>query len=389
MKRLVEKPVFNLLSDVTHYSSVAVDLALYTLASNDVEAAREVLMIERTIDDYLSEIIAGISLAVRGPSQAGLAIGAVTLAEALDKISDAAADLAGLTLRGLGIHKFVAAASVCCDEIVALVRVRRKPETIRSAVDVLLARKGSEYILAPELDKAVDSDVLVVRGPLEEVEELARTLGDSIYPQLSKGTSALVSAIAGDELSSAILQLKSLARLMLDLAFHSLLYSDKSTAREVLRLEDEADELYIRGLSAAFAAGNPSASDEMVSIAVFMKSMESLADAATLIAGLVTNDMVSELLIETVEEAEEAYVKLLVTEDLAGRSIGELRLEDKGILPVAIRTGSTLILPVPRAYRLNAGDVIIVKYYQGSAVDVLKSLEERGFRVILPGSPEK
>jgi uncharacterized protein with PhoU and TrkA domain len=384
-----ERPVSEVLSLITHYSSVAVDLALYSLASQDIHAAREVLRLERAIDEYIDEIIAGVSLAVRGPSQARLAVGIVLLSEALDKISDASGDLAGMVLKGVPIHKFIGAASVCCGEVVALIKVREKPSNVPSLVGTLLLRRGDEYRLLPELEDIQPGDILIVRGPLEEVEEFARSVGYSIYSQLSIGTPALISAIAGDDLSGAILQMKSLARLMLDLAFHSLLYNDASTAREVVRLEDEADELYMKGLTAAFAAGNPAASEEMASIAVFLKSMESLADAATMIANLVLEDMVSGFLVETVEEAEEAYLKVMITEKLDGKTLGELKLEDKGFLPVALKTSSTLILPVPREYRLRAGDILIVKYYPPETGDVFNELESEGFKVIPPSIQEE
>ncbi|MEB2836602.1 MAG: hypothetical protein GSR80_001773 [Desulfurococcales archaeon] len=388
MKRAAEKPVSELLSLAAHYTSVAVDLALYTLASRDQLAAREVLRLERAIDDYLSDIIAGTALAIRAPSQTGLAIGIVVLAEAFDKISDAAGDLAGLVLRGLPVHKFVSASSVCCGEVVTLVRVNRKPLEMPSLVDLLLLRRDGEYRISPEWSDVREGDIVVIRGPLEEAEEFSRAVGYSIYSQLSRGTPALISAIAGDDLSNAVLQIKSLARLMLDLALHSLLYNDKALAREVLRLEDEADSLYIKGLEAAFAAGNPAASEEMVSIAVFIKSMESIADAATMIANITIEGLVSDFLVETMEEAEEAYLKLLVGEELEGKTINELGLEDDGFLPVAVRSGSTLILPVPRDYKVKAGDLIIVKYYQPEGGDPTEALEAKGYKVIPPGSPE-
>jgi len=382
------EPVFEVLKRLAHYSSIAVDLSLYAIAFRDVRASREVLRIEDTIDGDVSKIVAGTAVAVRAPSQADIAVGAVSLASALDKVSDAAGDLAGMVLRGIPIHKFVAASSVCCGEAVALVKVRAKPSGKPPLIDILLLRRGDRYVLSPSWDEVSVGDTIVVRGPLEEVEELARLVNYSIYSQLSAGTPALISAVAGDDLSAAILQAKSIARLMLDMAFHSLLYNDVWAAREVSRLEDEIDELYYRALGYSYAAGNPSAAEEMVSIAVFLDAMESLADAAASIARLVIDGRVSELLIETVEESEEAYIKLEVTHEAAGRRLAELDLESLGVLPVAIRSRYTAVLPVPRDYTLQAGDVIFAKYYRGEG-DPLESLRPLGLQVIPPERGEE
>ena len=292
-------------------------------------------------------------------------------------------------LRGVPIHKFVAASSVCCGEAVALVKVRRKPEEQPSLIDILLIRRSSSYILSPQWSDVRKGDTIVVRGPLEEVEELARKVGYSIYSQLSTGTAALVSAVAGDDLSASILQIKSLARLMLDLSFHSLLYNDLWAAREVLRLEDEVDSLYYKSLGYAFAAGNPAAADEMVAIAVFLSAMESLADAAASIANLVAEGRVSELLVETVEEAEEAYIKVEATRRLEGRRLGDLDLESIGVIPVVVKGKLAVVLPVPRDYILHSGDILIVKYYKNEEDGVEKQLEDLGFRIIPPETLEE
>jgi uncharacterized protein with PhoU and TrkA domain len=383
-----EEPVFDILLQVSHYASIAVDLALYALAFQDVRAAREVLRIENIIDDDMSRIVAGTAVAIRSPNQADIAVGIVSLASALDKVSDAAGDLAGLVLRGIPIHKFVRASSVCCGEAVALVKVHRKPEHQPSLIDILLARRDGEYILSPSWSDVEEGDTIVVRGPIEELDELARSVGYSIYSQLSSGTPALVAAIAGDDLSSAMLHLKSLARLMLDLAFHSLLYGDLWAAREVLRLEEDADSLYYRAIAYAFAAGDPSAAEEMVSIATFLSSMELIADAASSIANLVVEGRVTEFLVETIEEAEEAYLKLEATSTLEGRKISDLDLESMGVMPVAVRSRDTAILPVPRDYTIRAGDILIIKYYKGED-DVSSRLEGLGFKIIPPEPPEE
>ncbi len=380
--------VRDLVKQAKYYSSIAVDLALYSLASGSRVAALEALRIERIVDGIVGDLIARASLAVRSPDESGLAVSIAGVAMAFDKITDAAGDLAGLVIRGYPVHDYVRGAVNCCGEVIRLIRSSRDMESIEANVDVLLVRRGDTYHLAPETRGIREGDLVVVRGTPEEVAEVARLLEEP-GERAPFREPALLAALAGDELASSLIKMRTLARHMLDLSFHALIYSDASLARLVPELEDEVDTLYHEVLEDSYAASHPSLAREMVSIAIFADAVETLADAATIIARIASDKRLeeySEFLGEAVEEAEEGYARLEATEALDGVPLASLRLPRQGVTVLAVKNGDRWIVPVPQDYRLRRGDIVLVKYYKEAGEEedeeVLSALERAGFRVL-------
>ncbi len=376
---------YDILKALRFYTSIAVDLALYSTAFMDSVAAYEVLRLEDRIDEYYKRLIARIAIAVRSPEDEKLAIGAYELASALDKASDAAGDLASLVLGGRPIHKFVRATINCCGEVISLVEVKRPITRPPSLADLLMLKRGGTYRLAPSWSEVRPGDIIVARGPMDEILDIVREAGGEVAVELLRSTPSWQAAVGGDDFITTLIQVKSVARLMLDLALHSLASNDRQAAAEVLELEDLLDSLYTEALRVSYAVSSPGLAEEYVSVAVFAKSMESIGDAATKIARLVAEGENSEFLERIASEAEEAYVKLEVARGAAGKSVQELGLADMGLTLVALRRGTMWLLPVPGNAVLAEGDVIIAKYYVPDdprvEEEMLARLESLGLRV--------
>ena len=372
---------------IMKYTSIAVDLALYSIAFSDKEAALEVLKLESHIDEDIYKLISKLLLAVRSPSQSPIALGTIRLATALDTASDAAGDLAGMVLKDIPAHRLIRAAVNCCEEVVSLIKLKRPIASQPAIIDVLLAKRENNYLLGPEWDDMKVGDTIIVRGPLEEVEDLAMEAGYDLRFQLKTSAPIVAAAIAGDELSSSILHLKSAARLTLDLAFHALISNDKDLAKEVFKLEDEIDDLYIDVLKKTYGAANPPLAEEYVSLSIFATSMESLGDAAAMIARLIVEGENSDFIALVSGKSEEVFLKLEIGAKVEGRHLASIPLQDLGLIPVAIRRSGLLILPIPLNVELKRGDELIVKYYRpserGMKEKLERILESMGFRVML------
>ncbi|MCE4628339.1 MAG: hypothetical protein F7C34_04235 [Desulfurococcales archaeon] len=369
-----------------HYSSVAVDLALYSLLSEDREAALEVLKVESQIDNIYEELVAKVSIAVRSPDDANIAVAIANIGRALDKVSDAAGDLAGLILRGYPVHDYVKAAVNCCNEIVALLKAKRRVKDIPAIIDLLVVRRGDSYILAPSFHSLEKGDMLVVRGLAEEIEELAGLVGDEEGAKRLSKTSYISVARAGDDLAEGIIRIKSLARSVLDLAFHVLVYGDRSLVSIITELEDEVDYLFHNVLEKSYAASQAGIAREMVSVAVFASTMEQLADSAVQMTRAVEKSGHLTLVEEALEEEEEAFLRVRATSRVAGKTIGELGLSDMGINVIAIGRGGSWIIPVRPDYTLEEGDILLLKYYkpkgEASEERIETQLERMGFEVL-------
>ncbi len=182
-------PVRELLVEMKNLSELMIDLAYSAALFNDKELAEDVLALERHIDtlNYLLDI--EIMVASRGdPRDAEALVGVSTVAAATDKISDAAADIAAIVTRNIGVHPIVGSifekveerlmkATVKEGSIIIGKRIGKLDLAARMGIDVIAIRRNKDWIINPKPDeKILINDVLITRGaPLgtREFKDLA------------------------------------------------------------------------------------------------------------------------------------------------------------------------------------------------------------------------
>ena len=172
------------LTEMKDVSEIMIDLAYSAALFNSHELAEEVLELEKRVD-YLAYIIdMNTMLAARDAEDAKHLIAVTTVAAATNKISDAAADIAAIVLKEIGIHPIVRKAFEQVEE--RLARAIVKPNSIlvkkklgdlelaaKIGVDVIAIRRQREWIIDPsEEERIVEGDVLIVRGAPHGVDEL-------------------------------------------------------------------------------------------------------------------------------------------------------------------------------------------------------------------------
>jgi len=182
-------PVRDLLIEIKDLSELMIDLA-YSAALFDSKAlAEEVLELEERVDTLAYLLDMNVMIAVRDAEDAEHLVGVSAVASAADKISDAAADIAILVIKDIGIHPIVRQVFEKVAE--HLIRVEINPESIlaghsldelelaaRIGVDIIAIRRNKEWIINPkEVEKLDRNDVLIARGAphgIDELEGLAR-----------------------------------------------------------------------------------------------------------------------------------------------------------------------------------------------------------------------
>jgi uncharacterized protein with PhoU and TrkA domain len=172
------------LTEIKDLSEVMIDLAYSAALFNSDELAEEVMELENRVD-YLEYIIdMNTMLAARDADDAKHLTAVTTVATASNKISDAAADIAAIVLKNIGIHPIVRKAFQQVEE--RLGRAIVKPESIlvnkelgdlelaaKIGVDVIAIRRHKEWIIDPkETVKIMDGDVLIARGTPHGIDEL-------------------------------------------------------------------------------------------------------------------------------------------------------------------------------------------------------------------------
>ena len=172
------------LTEMKDLSEIMIDLAYSAALFNSHELAEEVLELEKRVD-YLAYIIdMNTMLAARDAEDAKHLTAVITVAAATNKISDAAADIASIVLKDIGIHPIVRKAFEQVEE--RLARAIVKPNSIlvkkklgdlelaaKIGVDVIAIRRHLEWIIDPsEGERILEGDVLIARGAPHGVDEL-------------------------------------------------------------------------------------------------------------------------------------------------------------------------------------------------------------------------
>ena len=182
-------PVRELLVEMKNLSELMIDLAYSAALYNDKELAEDVLALELHIDTLSYLLGIEIMIASRGdPKDAEALIGVYTVAAATDKISDAAADIAAIVTRNIGVHPIVSSifekveerlmkATVKESSVIVGKRIGKLDLAARMGIDIIAIRRDKDWIINPKgIEKLLLGDILITRGaPLgtKEFKDLA------------------------------------------------------------------------------------------------------------------------------------------------------------------------------------------------------------------------
>jgi uncharacterized protein with PhoU and TrkA domain len=172
------------LTEMKDVSEIMIDLAYSSALFNSHELAEEVMELEKRVD-YLDYIInMNIMLAARDAEGAKHLTAVSTVAAAANKISDAAADIAAIVLKNIGIHPIVRQAFEQVEEQLARAIVKSDSVLVgktlgdlelaaKIGVDVIAIRRRREWKIDPEGEETIwEGDVLIARGAPHGIDEL-------------------------------------------------------------------------------------------------------------------------------------------------------------------------------------------------------------------------
>jgi len=182
------KPVSvrELLTEMKDISELMIDLAYSAALFHSKELAEEVLELE----SYVDKLVYLLNMnATRDAEDAEALLSVTVVANAADKISDAAADMAAIVLKDIGVHPLIRKAFQRVEE--HLTRVKVEPNSFfvdktvgelklapTIGVDIIAIRRGKKWIIDPEDEEVIrEGDILIARGApagIEEFEEAAK-----------------------------------------------------------------------------------------------------------------------------------------------------------------------------------------------------------------------
>src|SRR5208283_581996 len=243
-------PVRELLLEMKNLSELMIDLAYSAALYNDKDLAEDVLALESRVDTLAYLLEMEIMVASRNPREAEEMVGISRVASSTNKISDAAADIAAIVTRNIGIHPIVGEIFEKVEERLMKVTVKPNSAIVKKSieeldlaaemgVDIIAIRRNSDWILNPKkTEKVLQGDILITRGAQSGIEEF-KDLAEGKLAKLNVEERAKF-----EEIVSRFVELKDTSELMLDLAYSSLFLNSKELAEEVELLEERMDQMH-------------------------------------------------------------------------------------------------------------------------------------------------
>ena len=362
------------LAEIKDSSELMVDLAYASVFLADPDLAKEVGRLEERMFDYLRDLRRLAILAARSPEDAEHMAGVLEIASAVEKIGDAAEDIARVVVSGWGIIEDLREDLRHADEIVARVKVRDNAPAVGQSlrelalpvemgVWVIGARRGGEWNLDPDADFVVlADDRVLLKGPEDGVQQARELMGVPAAADDAEGSDIPLYDL--DKAVDLLIEMKNSAEVAVGLAYSSLLFNDRALAAEVTNLERRSDaihdELESWVLRSAQEARNP---DDLRGLIRLAHASEMIFDSAREMTRLVEqgeelHPVIAAALVESDEVGHETVVAPNSPAD--GKSIKELAVETAtGMFVLAVQRGRRWTYrPKPR-FVFHAGDRII------------------------------
>ncbi len=176
-------PVRELLLEMKNLSELMIDLAYSAALFNDKPLAEDVMELEERVDTLAYLLDMEIMVAARDAKDAEALVGVSTVAAATDKISDAAADIAGIVTHNIGVHpivsdifdkveKHLGKATVKQGSPLAQKQIGKLGFASRLGVDIIAIRRNKDWIIDPkDTERLFPGDVLITRGAPQAVKD--------------------------------------------------------------------------------------------------------------------------------------------------------------------------------------------------------------------------
>ncbi len=374
--------VKDILIEMKDTAELLIDLSYSAVLNRSAELAAEVVRLEHKMDVLEIRAQMGLLMAARSPSDAEQLAPVLGIVTATDRISDAAGDIAKIVLEEIGLPEAMRAAlpeavetllrsEVAADSTYADKTLGKIDLESETGVRMIALRRGDEWLLNPGRETTINAgDVALLRGPESEIGPVYETLTGTAYDPAPPEPSDIADL---ERAVDAIVQMKNLSELAVDLAYSSVLFDDEELAEEVSNLEIEVDNLESRFeawvLQAAADAEDPVKLRGLIHLGT---STESISDAALDISEGVLRDITVHPVVQlAVQESDEILIRAEITDGsrLDGTAVtGGVSDADVTMSVIAIRRpGEGWLMIADADAELRGGDIVIAKGTQSTA----------------------
>ena len=365
-----------MLVEAKNTSELMVDLSYAAIFYNSEDLSEEVTRLEERLNGLVFDMRSLAIFAARSHADAEQMAGILQVVQDIEKIGNAANDIAKIVVKRLGIPPELLHDIPEAEEIPS--RVRIHPESaldgrslgevdlpVETGMRPIAIRREDEWDFDAEPEDVLRAgDVLFLQGPPEgvaEVRELAGARPLEATPESPQNGSRL------SELERAVdilIEMKNLSEVAVGLAYSALLYYDAGLAREVVAIEDEMDEMRYRlERWVLLAAPRVEDSSRLRGLLHLGIASEAITDCAQEMVWIVEKgEEVHPVLSAAVGESDEVVLKLTVSSGSPadGKTLGDLQLEtETGMFALAVNRGGRWTYRPRDTFTLRGGDSLL------------------------------
>jgi len=164
-----------------------------------------------------------------------------------------------------------------------------------------------------------------------------------------------------------VLEIKDKSELMIDLAYSSLLYNNKTIAKEVYDLEDQIDNLYenLQKRTLELVENKKLSVNDALTVLRLAETAERIADAAQEIADIELRDVeLHPILKMSIRDSDIVFTRVEVKDNtvLCNKTLGELKLaSETGMMVIAMRHGNKWLYGPNKNTKIEPHDILFAK----------------------------
>ncbi|HKH10815.1 MAG TPA: TrkA C-terminal domain-containing protein [Rubrobacter sp.] len=366
----------DMLREAKDTSELMVDLAYAALFYNSEDISEEVFRLEERLNVLVFDMRTLAILAARSPADAEQMAGILQVVQDIEKIGNAANDIAKIVVKRLGIPRELLQDIPDAEETPTRVRIHAGSELDGRSLDEadlptetgmrpIAVRSDDEWNFDPEPEDVLRAgDVLFMQGPPEGVAEVREMAGAAVSAHSTHAEPA------GEltELERAVdilIEMKNLSEVAVGLAYSALLYYDAGLAREVVAIENEMDEMRYRlERWVLLAARHIEDSSRLRGVLHLATASETIADCAMEMVWIVEKgEEVHPVLSAALGESDEIVLKLTVSpgSPADGKTLEDLQLEtETGMFVLAVNRAGRWTYRPRDTYGLRGDDSLLV-----------------------------
>jgi uncharacterized protein with PhoU and TrkA domain len=364
-----------MLVEAKNTSELMVDLAYAAIFYNSEDLSEEVFRLETRLNELVFDMRSLAILAARSPADSEQMAGILQVVQDIEKIGNAAFDIAKIVVKRLGIPPELLHDIPEAEEIPSRVRIHADSALdgralgdvdlpVETGMRPIAIRRDDEWDFEVEPEDVLRAgDVLFLQGPPEGVAEIRELAGAAPLDAESSAESGALSEL--ERAVDILIEMKNLSEVAVGLAYSALLYYDAGLAREVVAIEDEMDEMRYRlERWILLAASHVEDSSRLRGLLHLATASETIADCAMEMVWVVEKgEEVHPVLSAAIGESDEVVLKLTVSPGAPadGKTFGSLRIEtETGMYALAVNRGGRWTYRPRDTYTLKGGDSLLV-----------------------------